>query len=146
MITFTAPLVLDGKTATGIAVPDELIPQLGPGKRFAVVVTIGDYVYRSTIGPYRGATMLPVSAENRAGAGIAAGDLVEVTLAVDDQPRTVEVPDDLASALAASKALEAFEALSPSARRAHVQSVETAKTQETRDRRIAKVVEALSAG
>jgi hypothetical protein len=88
MVTFTAPLTLDGKTATGIAVPDDAVAALGSGKRFAVVVTIGDYSYRSTIGPYKGATMIPVSAANRAAAGIAAGDDVTVTLEVDDQPRT----------------------------------------------------------
>jgi hypothetical protein len=144
MVTFTAPLLLDGKTATGIAVPDDVVARLGAGKRFAVVVTIGDYSYRSTIGPYRGATMLPVSAANRAGAGIAAGDDVTLSLEVDDQPRAVEIPDDLAAALAAASLLDAFRALSFSAQRAHVVSVEGAKAAETRARRVEKVLAALA--
>ena len=144
MVTFTTTLVLDGATATGIAVPDDVVAQLGAGKRFAVVVTIGDYSYRSTIGPYKGTTMLPVSAAHRAGAGIAAGDTVTVGLEVDDAPRTVEVPQDLAAALATASLSEAFAALSVSNRRAHVVSVEGAKTAETRERRVQKVLAALA--
>jgi len=144
MVTFTTTLVLDGATATGIAVPDDVVAQLGAGKRFAVVVTIGDYSYRSTIGPYKGATMLPVSAAHRAGAGIAAGDTVTIGLEVDDAPRSVEVPADLAAALEAASLTGAFAALSVSNRRAHVVSVEGAKTAETRERRVLKVLAALA--
>jgi len=145
MPTFHTELLLQGKSATGLAVPDEVIASFGAGKRVAVVVTIGDYSYRSTVGPYRGANMLPVSGANREAAGIAAGDIVEVTLELDDRPREVEVPADLAAALDADAAVRAtFDALSFSAQNAHVQSVETAKTAETRERRIAKVVETLA--
>ena len=107
-------------------------------------MTIGDYSYRSTIGPYKGATMLPVSAAHRAGAGIAAGDTVTIGLEVDDAPRTVEVPADLAAALEAASLTGAFAALSVSNRRAHVVSVEGAKTAETRERRVLKVLAALA--
>jgi len=145
MATFHTELLLQGKSATGFAVPDEVVASLGAGKRVAVVVTIGDYSYRSTVGPYRGANMLPVSAANREGARIAAGDIVEITLELDDQPREVEVPADLAAALDTDAATRAaFDALSFSNRRAHVASVEDAKTAETRERRIAKVVAALA--
>lgn len=145
MPTFHTELLLQGKSATGFAVPDDVVESFGAGKRVAVVVTIGDYSYRSTVGPYRGANMVPVSGENRTAAGIAAGDIVEVTLDRDDQPRTVGVPTDLAAALDADAAVRAaFDALSFSNQRAHVQSVEGAKTAETRDRRIAKVVETLA--
>ena len=145
MATFHTELLLQGKSATGFAVPDEVVASLGASKRVAVVVTIGDYSYRSTVGPYRGANMLPVSAANREGARIAAGDIVEITLELDDQPREVEVPADLAAALDTDAATRAaFDALSFSNRRAHVASVEDAKTAETRERRIAKVVAALA--
>ena len=69
---------------------------------------------------------------------------VEVTLELDTEPRTVDVPDDLAAALAAKPgAREAFDKLAPSARKEHVRQVETAKAQETRERRIAKIVAGL---
>ena len=145
MATFHSELLLQGKSATGFAVPDEVVEGFGAGKRVAVVVTIGDYSYRSTVGPYRGANMVPVSSENRTAAGIAAGDIVEVTLERDDQPREVEIPADLAEALDSDAAYRsAFAALSFSNQRAHVLSVEGAKTAETRERRIAKVLASLT--
>jgi len=142
---FTATLELNGRTATGIEVPPDVVEALGGGKRPAVTVTIGDHTYRSTIGVMGGRTLVPVSAENRARAGIAAGDVVDVDLERDDAPRELEVPDDLASALdAAPAARAAFDALSFSGKRRYVDPVVQAKAPETRERRIAKAVADLS--
>lgn len=140
--SFTTPLVQEeGKSATGIRVPAEAIAALGGQKRAKVVVHIKDYSYRSTIAAYGDVFMLPVSAEHRQGAGIAAGDILEVTLELDEAPRTVTIPDDLAAALAAKPgATEAFEKLAFSQRKEFVRQVETAKAQETRERRIAAIV------
>ena len=141
---FTAILQLHGKTATGIEVPPTVVAALGSGKRPAVNATINGYTYRSTVTPMGGVFMLPVSAEIRAGAGVAAGETVTVALTLDSAPREVAVPADLAAALdAAPEARQAFEALSYSNKRAHVLSVEGGKTPETRRRRIARVVEIL---
>jgi uncharacterized protein YdeI (YjbR/CyaY-like superfamily) len=109
-----------------------------------VRVTIGSHTYRSTIAVMRGAYMLPLSAENRQAAGVAAGDEVEVTLVLDLEPRVVAVPADLEAALAASPAaLGTFQALAYSHRLRHVLAVEGAKTPATRQRRIEGVVRAL---
>ena len=144
MSTFEAELTASGKNATGIEVPQSIVDGFDAGKRVSVVVTINGYSYRSTVGPYRGANMLPVSAENRAGAGIEAGQTITVTLEHDTEPRLVEVPDDLAAALNASTtARAAFDALSFSNQRAHVLQVTGAKTDDTRARRVAKVVSEL---
>lgn len=139
-VTFDAVLHLARKTATGIEVPPEIVESLGGGKRPAVVVTLGDYSYRSTIGVMGGRSLIPVSAEHREAAGLTAGDVLEVTLELDTAPRTVDVPDDLASALASAGVRAAFDALSPSARKAHVTSVEGTAVAETRARRVTKVV------
>ena len=145
MSTFDAELTASGKSATGIEMPQSIVEGFGAGKRVPVVVTINGYSYRSTVGPYRGANMLPVSAENRAGAGIEAGQRITVTLEHDTEPRLVEVPDDLAAALNVSAtARAAFDALSFSSQRAHVLQVTGAKTGDTRARRVAKVVSELS--
>ena len=91
--------------------------------------------------------MLPVSAEVREHAHVAAGDELEVTVELDTAPREVSVPDDLAAALAQDSAAKAaFEKLSYSNKRRHVLSVEDAKTPETRARRVEKAVEALKTG
>lgn len=143
---FRATLILNGKTATGIQVPDEVVEQLGAGKRPPVRVTIGEYTYRTTVAPMGGQFWIPVSAENRTGAGIAAGDELDVHIEVDSEPRSVVVPPDLAAALEAQPAAKtAFEKLSYSNQRLHVLSVEDAKTPETRQRRVDKVLATLGA-
>jgi uncharacterized protein YdeI (YjbR/CyaY-like superfamily) len=69
--------------------------------------------------------------------GVAAGDELDVVLALDTAPREVDVPDDLAAALAgAPDAKRFFEGMTYSDRRAHVLSIEGAKTAETRRRRV----------
>ncbi len=144
---FQATLQLNGKTATGIEVPPEIVEALGNGKRPAVKVTIGSYSYRSTVAPMGGKFYLPVSAEHRTAAGIAAGDAIEVELALDTAPREVEIPDDFAAALAGDAAAKGFfDSLSYSDRRRHVLAIAEAKTPETRQRRIVKAMELLRAG
>lgn len=133
---FTTVLELGGKTATGIPVPEAVVAALGAGKRHPVVVTIGSHSYRSSVAPYRGAYMIAMSAENRALAGVAAGDEIEVDLRLDTEPREVEVPADFAAALANEDARAAFDALSYSNQRRHVLAIEGAKAAETRERRI----------
>jgi hypothetical protein len=140
---FRTTIELGGKTATGFQVPPEVVAALGRGKRVPVVVAINGHTYRSTIAPYSGAYYLPLSAENRTSAGVAAGDEIEVELAVDDQPRDVAVPSDLAAALEASGARPAFDALSYSRKRQIVEPIEAAKAADTRQRRIDKAVEQL---
>ena len=85
--------------------------------------------------------MLPLAAEHRTAAGVKAGDLVEITLELDVAPRTVDVPDDLAAALAAQPGVpEAFAALSYTMRKEYVRQVESAKAPATRERRIAAII------
>jgi hypothetical protein len=141
---FSTTVELGGKTATGMAVPDEVVASLGAGNRPPVRVTVGGHTYRSTVARMGGRFMLPLSAENRTAAGVAAGDPVEVDVELDDAPRTVDVPPDLAAALAAEPELrERFDALAFSHRKEHVRAVEDARTEATRARRIASVVAAL---
>jgi hypothetical protein len=140
-VTFTTSLLRDDEVnATGIVVPPEAIEQLGAGRKPPVVVTIGGYTYRSTVAVMGGLSMIPFSQEHRARSGIEPGTDLEVSLELDREPRTVEVPADLASALDAAGARERFDRLSYSVRKEHVRQVEDAKTPETRERRIAKVV------
>jgi uncharacterized protein YdeI (YjbR/CyaY-like superfamily) len=92
-----------------------------------------------------GLSLIPVSAEVRAKAGVAAGDEVDVDVVPDDEPRAVQVPADLAAALDRQPAArEAFGRLSYSGQRRHVLSVEQAKTSPTRQRRIEAAITELS--
>jgi hypothetical protein len=141
---FRATVELGGKTATGIQVPAEVVTGLGSHRRPSVRVTVGGHTYRTTVAPMGGAYFVPLSAENRTAAGVAAGDMVDVDIELDTEPRELTVPADLAAALAGqSGAGEAFQALSYSRRKEHVRQVETAKAAATRERRIAKVLDSL---
>jgi hypothetical protein len=143
--SFTTSLLQDDEVnATGIMVPPNVIESLGAGKRPPVIVTIGGYTYRSTVAVMGGSFMIPFSQEHRTRSGIEPGTDVEVSLELDTQPRTVEVPADLAAALDAAGAREAFDRLSYSVRKEHVRQVEDAKSPETRTRRIAKVTTTVS--
>jgi hypothetical protein len=134
-------LELHGKTATGVEIPEDVVTALGGGKRPPVRVTINGYEYRTSIGSMGGRAMLPVSAEVRAASGVSAGDEIEILLALDDAPREIEVPDDLASSLAEVPAAKsAFEALNYSNKRRLVLAIEAAKAPDTRQRRVAKTV------
>jgi bifunctional DNA-binding transcriptional regulator/antitoxin component of YhaV-PrlF toxin-antitoxin module len=144
---FRTELLRGGKTATGIEVPDDVVDELGAGKRPPVTVTINGYTYRSTVAVMGGVSMLPVSAEVREQAGIAAGDRIDVEVALDSEPREVAAPADLAEALGRDEAARSFfDSLSYSNKRRIVLQIEDAKTPETRQRRIDKAVSALREG
>jgi hypothetical protein len=144
---FRSTVLLEGRTATGFQVPADIVAELGAGKRPPVTVTIGGHTYRSTIAAYSDVYMLPLSAENRTAAGVAAGDQITVDIELDTMPREVTIPDDFAAALEATPAARRFfDGLSYSQKRWHVLSVEGARTEETRSRRIAKSVAMLAEG
>jgi uncharacterized protein YdeI (YjbR/CyaY-like superfamily) len=147
MQKFQTTLLAAGKTATGIEVPTGVVESFGSSKKPAVKITINGYEYRSTVAVMAGKFMLPVSAEHRAGAKIAAGDKVNVTLELDTAPRVLEVPQDFLDALEVDVAVKTFfEGLSYSNKRRFVLNIEEAKGAETRVRRITKSVETLRAG
>ena len=139
-VTFETTLAASGNN-TGIEVPAELVERLGAGHRPPVAVDLDGYGYRSTVAVTGGRHMISVSAAVRQATGLAAGDPVRVTLTLAGTPREVDVPADLAAALAADEQAGAFFAtLSNSLQRYHVDNVAGAKTAETRQRRIDKAV------
>ena len=141
MPTFHTTLKKSGGSTTGIEVPPEIIETLGAGKKPPVKITMNGKTYQSTVAVMGGVFMVGVSAENRALTGVTGGEEVDVTIELDSQPRTYELPEDLAAALAGkSGATEAFHASAPSKRKEFVRQVNDAKTPETRERRIAKIV------
>ena len=144
---FRAELQRTGGTTTGFEVPQEIVDGLGAGGRPKVVVKLNGYTWRSSIAKMGGSYWLGVSAQNRAGAGVAGGDVLDVTVELDTAVRTVTVPDDLAAALEREPAAKALWAgLSFSHQRQHVEHIEGAKTADTRARRVTKCVEMLTHG
>jgi hypothetical protein len=145
-ITFHTTILQTGKNTAGIQVPEEVIEKLGGGNRPLVRVTIKKYTYRSAVAVMGGKYMISFSPEHRRASGVQGGDETDVSLELDLEPRTVEIPKDLKAALVRANALDAFEGAAPSMKKEYVRQVEEAKAQETRERRITKIVQKLSAG
>ncbi len=144
---FRAVLEPTGKTTTGIGVPADVVVALDQGRKPKVTVTFCGYTYRTTIASLGGRSLLSVSAQVRAEAGVSAGDELDVVVEPDLEPREVEVPQGLATALAADPdAQRAFAALSFSKKRWLVEPIRDAKQQQTRERRIDKAVTMLRKG
>ena len=75
------------------------------------------------------------------------GVKIEVMLELDEEPRTVEIPSDLASVLAKKAGtIKAFDALAPLKRRDYMRHVVAARAQAIRERRIVKIVSDQSNG
>ena len=145
-VTFETTLSVSGNN-TGIPVPEDVIEQLGHGKRPPVLVTVNGYEYRSTVAVMGGQHLIGVSAAVRAATGLRGGDPISVTLKVADTPREVDLPADFAAAMEENPpAREFFDALSNSLQRYHVDNINAAKAPETRERRVAKAVACFLAG
>lgn len=139
-VTFETVLSASGNN-TGIAVPDDVIEQLGHGKRPPVLVNVNGYEYRSTVAVMGGRYLIGLSAAVRAATGLKGGDPIRVTLRLADTPREVDVPADFAAALDAEEpARRFFDELSNSMQRYHVDNINAAKAPETRRRRMDKAV------
>ncbi len=142
---FRATVVLGGKTATGIQVPDEVVEALGSGKRPPVSVTVGGYTYRTTVALMGGAFWIPLAAEHREAAGVAADQEVDVRIELDTAPRETPLPDDLDAALD-DPGRAHFHTLAPSHRKEWVRWIEEAKKPETRALRVEKTAAAMREG
>jgi len=132
--------------AAAVVLTDEQLAVLGEGAKTPnVEVTVnGTYVFAGRIGRMGGENLLGFNKATRTAAEVAAGDEVDVLIRLDGAARTVDVPDDLAAALAGVPgAREAFDGLSYSHRKEHVRSVQDAKRPETREKRIATVLAAV---
>lgn len=141
----TVDVIATGKTTATIIMTQEQVDAIRgePGRgRVMLAITYGGRLFRTSVSVYRGQWMTVVNAEMREG-GLVPGSAYDVDIAVDTAERTVDVPHDLANALAAAGVAQAFDALAYTHRKEHVRSVEDAKKPETRARRIQKVVDAL---
>lgn len=137
-------MVNDGGGAW-VEVPEAVVAALGGGGRIPVLATFDGLAYQGSIASMGGGMALGMLKSIRAELGKEDGDVVTVTVERDAGARTVDVPEDLAAALAEAGLREAFDGLSYSHRREHVNAINDAKKPETRGRRIAKALEMLGA-
>ncbi len=146
--TADAPFQFDAVLEEGarggalVAFPGSTEEAFGTRARVAIPATFDGASYRGSLMPMGGRHILGVRKDIRAAIGKDVGDTVAVRLWRDEEPRTVDVPDDLAAALrAAPGAQERFFALSYTHQREAVEGIVEAKRAETRARRIRKTVE-----
>jgi hypothetical protein len=137
--TYTTTIAGLGNNA-GIPVPEEILEELGAGKRPGLIVNANGYEYRTSVGVMKGQFLLSLSAAHRKASGLAPGDEVAVTLTVADAPREVNVPEDLAAAMEAAGVRVFFDGLSNCLQRYHIDLITGAKAEDTRARRVEKAV------
>ncbi len=125
----------------GIEIPEKIIYELGAGKKPPVVITIQSYTYRSTVAVMSGKFLVPLSSAHRKFTSAEGGDQIEIEIKLDDQPRNVEIPEDLSLRFEANQnAKKFFETLPPSSKKKVVTLLDAAKTTDTRIKRLDKFV------
>lgn len=140
MLSFRTTIQAYGPAAA-IFLTESQAVELSEAKQPPVLVTIGATTQRLRITRMGGPVCIGLSKAARAGLGVQIGDEVDVVIELDEAERTVEVPDDLAAALADDPAAEqAWAGLSYTRRKEIAQSLTQAKQQATRQRRLAKAL------
>jgi hypothetical protein len=146
---FKGTLVCEGVGAwTYVPVPVEVAERLGGKARIPVAAEVNGIAFTGSVmsGP-QDSRYLVVNQAVRDQAGVTAGDTVSVKVKPDTAPRVVDVPEDLAEALAeAPAAQQTFDGFSYSRRKEYVTWIESAKRPETRTRRVGQAVEMLAEG
>ena len=134
-----------GGGGTLVPIPKEVAAKLGLRGMPKVQAVIAGAPYRGSLMPMGDGTYcLGVLKSIQEAAGVGQGDTITIDLELDTSPRTVELPADLAKALARDKrATAAWEALSYTNKKEMARSLEEAKRQETRQRRLAQALESL---
>ena len=145
-IKFTTCIFQKGNNL-GIEVPQQVIDQLGAGRRPAVLLSIAGYSYRSTVGVMQGKYLIPLNSAHRKFVHVNGGDQLEVDIELDEQPRLVDIPVALAERLAKSEqAKHFFEGLAPSSKKKIVLLLDSAKKEETLTKRLDKIISDLEHG
>ena len=139
--TFTTTLVNEG----GVEVPFDVEATFGK-KRVPIRVSVNGVTYRTTVAVYGGRYFFPMRREIREKAGVPANGRVKLTIEPDLQPRVVEPPRDLLTAVRKdAAALSTWKRWSFTHQREMVDWITSAKKPETRARRVEKAVAMLKA-
>jgi len=126
-----------------IEIPDANLTAIGGNRRAPLKITINGYTYQSTATGVDGKCMVVFPTRDRLASGASAGDVITVTLELDDGYRTVDVPTALHVALAANGLSETFHDLTYSKRKEVARQVSEAKAEDTIHRRIEKIISQL---
>lgn len=131
--------------AAAIHLTDADLAELGATTKVPpVTVTVGTTTVPGRVSRMGGTCCIGLRRESREALGVQIGDEVDVVIALDTAERTVDVPTELADALAAAGLREAFDGWSYTRRKEAAVAVTGAKRDDTRRRRLEKILAELS--
>lgn len=147
-LTLTAATLEPRGPAGAFLLTDDQVAALGAGKKaFPVTLTVNGVTLPLRLARMGGENLVGLAKAARQQAGVELGEAYDIHLVAETAERTVEVPDDLAAALAADpQAQDRFTALAPSHRKEYVRWVTEAKKEATRADRVARTVERVRDG
>jgi Domain of unknown function (DUF1905)/Bacteriocin-protection, YdeI or OmpD-Associated len=147
-LRFKVKLAGGGMGAVCAISPPLDVPEFfGTRARVPVRGTINGFPFRSSLMPMGGCHMMPVNKTLRDGAGVKAGDIVDVVMERDEEKRTVEAPAVLKKALRKNKVAKAnWEKMAFTHKKEMAIWLEGAKQEETRARRLSKAMHVLEQG
>ena len=127
--------------AAAVLLTDAQVAALGSVKNPPVTLTIGGVTVRLRVARMGGENCIGLSKAARATLGVEVGTKVDVVVALDVAERTVELPPELAAALAADpRASAAFDGWPYTRRKEAARTIAEAKAEATRERRLAKIL------
>jgi hypothetical protein len=135
--------------AGAFVLTDDEVAALGGGRKaFPVRVTVNGVTLPLRLARMGGENLIGLSKASRGTAGVTLGETYDIEITAEESgERTVEVPGDLAAALAGDADARArFDALAYTHRREFVRWIVEAKREATRTQRVARTVEMLKAG
>src|SRR5262245_23672297 len=135
-----------GRGGAAVTLPFDPKTEFGKA-RAPIRGTVNGVPFRSTIAIYGDVAYLGVATALRQAAGAEIGDEVDVEVELDDAPREVDVPPELAAVLKRDpEAARVFETLSFTHRKEYARWIAEAKRADTRERRLAKAAQMLRDG
>lgn len=147
---FNARLLSKGPRGawTYLAVPFDVHEVFGTKSRVAVAGTMNGFPFRNSLLPEGDGThSMMVNKDLQIGANVRPGDVVSISLQLDQGERKVIVPQELERALLEDKqAASVFDTLSYSHKKEYVDWISTAKQPSTKARRVTKALSMLAAG
>ena len=138
----------EGGAWTGIFLTQEQSSGLGKRGRVAVSLTINGHPFKAFAAPIGDGTHgIVVNKQMQKKAAVAPLQEVDITLAVDMEPRSVAVPAELAARLRDSpRAATFFEELAYTHKKDFVTWITGAKREETRERRLDETIRLMETG
>lgn len=131
----------------GIRLPFDPKGMLGRARAPVTVTVDGHEPFRTTTAVYGGVAWIGLRLDQQRDFGVSVGDRVRVEIRLDDAPREVDMPAELAAALvAAPDAAGYYEELSYTHRKEYARWVGEAKRADTRVSRAAKAVTLMRQG